>query len=246
MISSLRGHVSTHDVGWDVDPELLLQVVIEEITIEVTRLLLVPSKEIELFLKVDSLGTRSGHWKLSDSRQEAPLAGEDIVAVEVVLAIVVVSATEQVDAVFHQDAIVARTRSKATGASRLNLHPLADGHIHEVFGRELMLRLLGHSYRWHRVLHHITANHVLAEIVLSRVQVTFKGRRQFHCVVHRQVHKAAATGKLFQLVVSQVTAFLLLVKENAVDVVPLLAVETSEDVHDPLEHEGLVESTCRR
>ena len=66
-----------------------------------------------------------------------------------------------------------------------------------------------------------------------------------HGVVHAQVNVRVRARQLFQLVILNVSAALVLVKQDTVDIIAFCSIEASEHVHNATEHECFVESPRR-
>lgn len=132
MVCSLTWPVSFL-LAADVEPLTLQQVIIKQIFIEISAFLLVASEEEQLAIKKDSFGARSWKRNLPSCWQEAPLVCVDVILKQIVLSIIIISASEQENAVFDLDAVMTCPRREVALAKTLDLPPLADAKVQEVF-----------------------------------------------------------------------------------------------------------------
>ena len=95
---------------------------------------------------------------------------------QVILAVVVISPSKQVDLLLDDDAVVASSGSEASLTDGRHLHPPANLQVGEVLRTVLSQHLVAlpsqqvtrAGYRGHRILHEVPSNHLLVEVALVR------------------------------------------------------------------------------
>lgn len=78
----------------NIDPFHLEQVVVKQVLIKISALFLVSAKEEEFVVIIDSFGTGPRQGNLAFAREQEPPIDEDVVFIQVVLAVIIVRATE--------------------------------------------------------------------------------------------------------------------------------------------------------
>ena len=141
VVSSLAG-TDTCLLVAHIVPLLFGQIIVKQVLIKVPTFLLVASEEVEFVVVKDAFGSRSGQGNLALAWQELPLVVIDIILKQVILTIIVVSASKEVDLLLNLDAIVSSPRSEVAVSNWLDLPPYSYLQVHEVLIREEWIVIL--------------------------------------------------------------------------------------------------------